>query len=271
MEALTLLPRKEKENNRELAYRILRFNIMSLTLPPGATLNENEIAEQLSISRTPVHEALITLKAEYLVDILPQSGSFVSYISLRNIQEGLFMRSTLEPAIYKQLCGNTPMEYLQRMEENLKAAANITVHHEQIETASQGAEAPGFSESADPGCAAGIDSGYTTGIDRSHTDQLIKLDDQFHKLAYFAAQKPVLWNAMRTVCSHFQRIRYQGSLLMKQDLTCIHNEHSQLYDYLLLGGLPDFDIDEYYQVHLSYFKTYFSRLLKENPQYFKYE
>lgn len=236
MNPLTILSRKEKENNREFAYRILRFNIMSLALPPGATLNENELAEQLCVSRTPVHEALTSLKAEYLVDILPQSGSFVSYILLGNVQEGLFLRSTIEPAIYRQLCGNAPLEYLQLMEENLK-------------------ETYGIAENTS----------------NDYTDDLIRLDDNFHKLAYLAAQKPILWKSMRMVCSHFQRIRYLGSLLMKQDLSCIHQEHQMLYDYLLLGGLPDFDIDVFYCNHLSYFKSYFTKLTKEHPQYFKYK
>ena len=52
--------KREKENNREYAYRLLRSNIMTLQLMPGATLNEGELTELLGISRTPIHEAIIS-------------------------------------------------------------------------------------------------------------------------------------------------------------------------------------------------------------------
>ena len=78
---------------------------MTFGLEPGEALSEAEICEQLSVSRTPVHEALTMLKSEYLVDIVPQSGSYVSLISLKHIREGVFLRSTVEPCLlYTSRC-----------------------------------------------------------------------------------------------------------------------------------------------------------------------
>lgn len=233
MNQLTILPRKTTENNREYSYRILRYNIMTLVLEPGATLNENEIAEQINVSRTPVHEALTKLKSEYLVDIVPQSGSSVSLISLRNIREGLFMRTTIEPVIYRQLAGTIEGKYLTQMEENLAEADRMIL-----------------------------------SIEDDSIDRYIKLDDQFHKIAYVAAQKTILWAAMKQVCSHFQRIRYQESILIKKDLTHISGEHKKLYEYLLLGGDSFFNLETFYHEHLSYFKGYFAQILSEYPDYF---
>lgn len=45
---------------------------MSFKLLPGEPLDETVISEQFGTSRTPVREALILLKNEKLVDILPQ-------------------------------------------------------------------------------------------------------------------------------------------------------------------------------------------------------
>lgn len=234
MNELTILPRKPKENNREYSYRVLYYNIMTLKLPPGITINENEIAEQLHISRTPVHEALTMLKSEYLVDIVPQSGSTVTLISLRNIREALFMRATIEPAIYRQLVGSISSEYLKKMADNLDEAHKLITADENEEAA----------------------------------DLFIKLDDEFHKIAYLAAQKPNLWKATSAVCSHFLRIRYQESILIKEDLSHIYGEHKQLYNYLLFGGTKFFDMDEFYDAHLFYFKSYFLQVLDKYPQYF---
>ena len=64
-------------------------NIMTLQLQPGCQLSEAELCEQLAMSRTPVHEALMMLKSEWLVDVLPQRGSIVSKISVPYLNEAL--------------------------------------------------------------------------------------------------------------------------------------------------------------------------------------
>ena len=85
---LLMDPRQPDENNRAYAYRILRKNIMNIQLQPGCQLSEAELSEHLVMSRTPIHEALMMLKGEWLVDVLPQRGSIVSKISIQYINEG---------------------------------------------------------------------------------------------------------------------------------------------------------------------------------------
>ena len=102
---LLLDVRRMDENNRTYAYRMLRKNIMTLQLQPGCQLSEAELCEQLAMSRTPVHEALMMLKSEWLVDVLPQRGSIVSKISVPYLNEGFAMRRILEPALLRGLAG----------------------------------------------------------------------------------------------------------------------------------------------------------------------
>ena len=102
---LLLDVRRMDENNRAYAYRMLRKNIMTLQLQPGCQLSEAELCEQLAMSRTPVHEALMMLKSEWLVDVLPQRGSIVSKISVPYLNEGFAMRRILEPALLRGLAG----------------------------------------------------------------------------------------------------------------------------------------------------------------------
>ena len=75
MRNLQLIKREETENNREYVYRLLRYNIMCLRMIPGEIIRENDIAKMLKVSRTPVHEAVLMLKENYLVEVLPQSSS----------------------------------------------------------------------------------------------------------------------------------------------------------------------------------------------------
>ncbi len=62
------------ETNREYALRVIRDNIISLDIRPGSLIGEQEIAKELGLARTPVHEALLELSKSKIVDILPQKG-----------------------------------------------------------------------------------------------------------------------------------------------------------------------------------------------------
>ena len=54
---------------------------------PGYQGSEQEIASQLGMSRTPVHEAIIRLQEEGLVRVLPRRGVVVCAISPDDMRE----------------------------------------------------------------------------------------------------------------------------------------------------------------------------------------
>src|SRR5436190_11927138 len=78
------------------AYAALRDAIVSTELEPGRQISENEIAEKLGVSRTPVREALARLSDDQLVQIVPQLGTFVSRISVSGVDDAQFLREALE-------------------------------------------------------------------------------------------------------------------------------------------------------------------------------
>ncbi|MEG0339412.1 MAG: GntR family transcriptional regulator, partial [Oscillospiraceae bacterium] len=77
---LTYFVPNQNENSRAFAYRLLRNNIMTLKLVPGTVIKEGELSRQLNMSRTPIHEAITALKDEWLVEVVPQSGTKVTLI-----------------------------------------------------------------------------------------------------------------------------------------------------------------------------------------------
>lgn len=87
-----------RASTRTHVYTVLRRAIISLELLPGQALSENELAARYSVSRTPVREALIRLADDGLVEVVPQLGTFVSRISVRDVVEVQFIRETLERA-----------------------------------------------------------------------------------------------------------------------------------------------------------------------------
>ena len=74
----------------------LRDRIVALELAPGSALPEKEFAESFGVSRTPVREALLRLAEEQLVDIYPQSGTFVAPIRVSVVQDAMVIRNALE-------------------------------------------------------------------------------------------------------------------------------------------------------------------------------
>lgn len=80
----------------DVVYATLRQAILQRGLAAGERLHVDQLAKQLSVSRTPVREALNLLSAEGLVDIVPRSGTFVKHLSAQDLEEVFDVRICLE-------------------------------------------------------------------------------------------------------------------------------------------------------------------------------
>lgn len=115
-------PASDKSKSQRV-YNHLRRRIRDLEIPPGAPLRKNEIALECGVSRAPVSEAIARLAAEGLVDVFPQSGSFVSPIRPEDIREAMFMRLGLEIEAVKRVALEADPALLARLEANVEAQA----------------------------------------------------------------------------------------------------------------------------------------------------
>jgi len=84
----------------------IRQAIVTLALPPGASIDKTAICAQLGVSRFPVSEALGRLQVEGLVDIAPQRGSTVSLVRIADVREYMLIRKALESEALRVLIGN---------------------------------------------------------------------------------------------------------------------------------------------------------------------
>lgn len=80
---------------QEVAER-LRQRIFSHELPPGTWIDEQALAIDYGISRTPLREALKVLAAEGLVTLKPRRGCYVTEISERDLDEIFPLMAMLE-------------------------------------------------------------------------------------------------------------------------------------------------------------------------------
>lgn len=80
-------PIKDVQSLRDRAYEEIKREILKLGLEPGQFLSIGDLAKQLSVSRTPVRDALLQLEREGWVTVLPFKGAYVSVISVKDIED----------------------------------------------------------------------------------------------------------------------------------------------------------------------------------------
>jgi DNA-binding GntR family transcriptional regulator len=76
--------------------RHLREQIISGALPAGERVNETRVTRELSLSRSPVREALRILESEGLVTLEPHRGARVRGVSEQDLEEIFDLRLMIE-------------------------------------------------------------------------------------------------------------------------------------------------------------------------------
>lgn len=76
---------RKRGSGAQYVYSVLRDEILDLTLAPGSPIDEIRLSERLSMSRTPIREALVRLASEGLVTTLPNRSTVVSNIDFINL------------------------------------------------------------------------------------------------------------------------------------------------------------------------------------------
>ncbi len=96
------------------AYAELRDRIVTLTIPPGAPINEDSLGRELDMGRTPVREAIKRLALENLVAVYPRRGTFASEINITDLALISDVRVQLEGhAAYRAAQRVTPAQRVQ--------------------------------------------------------------------------------------------------------------------------------------------------------------
>lgn len=91
MKKLTNIP-----NLTELTYRSIKEHLLDGTLSEGTRLTEEQLANQLGISKSPVREALNRLEAEGLICIESRRGAYVREFSTKEVRDLYDFREVLE-------------------------------------------------------------------------------------------------------------------------------------------------------------------------------
>lgn len=109
-------PVDQPKSLKQVAYENLHQAIFSRVLIQGEVYTERELATRLSISRTPVREALLELAAKDLVVLVPRKGIKVKTFERRDWQDIFELRQALEVAAVEKVAGVARAEDVAMME-----------------------------------------------------------------------------------------------------------------------------------------------------------
>lgn len=225
---MTVPQKYERESNRDFALRAIRENIVNLELKPGSMVSEQEIADALNLSRTPVHEALQEIALTGIINVVPQKGSYVCYINMDYVDEAIFCRATLESAIAQMACKNAGDSDIARLEENLS-----------------------------------LQEFYVT---KNNVEKFMELDNEFHHIIYEIANKKLCYKLMKMVNIHHDRIRElhlhssnPNAVLEehKAILECFKTQDGEKVKDLIVKHVTKFylDADEIKKKYAQYFEN----------------
>ena len=120
------------------AYQRLRDALRSGVLKPGDRIMEVPIAKQLSVSRTPVRDAIRRLEAEGLLEHEPRAGLVVASLDRRGAAELYEMREVLEGTaarLFTRHASEIEVEHLLElvaMEKTLKSGDELAAHNQRF-------------------------------------------------------------------------------------------------------------------------------------------
>lgn len=227
-------PAVNGNSSSALIYQTLRREIVSLARRPGDPISEKELGQLFGVSRTPIREAVLRLAAEQLVEIAPQSGTYVARIPLAALGEAIVIRRALEEVTVREAATRIARSQAALIEANLERQRE----------------------------AALID-------DR---DAFHEADEQFHGAIAEAAGYPGIWNTVLQVKVQIDRYR-RLTLPQPGRMLRLVEEHAAIAHAIAahepdravaaldihMDGLRD-GLDEFPGLNPSYFYTDPSRL-----------
>lgn len=115
----------DKENGSEkipaerLVYEIIKKRILNLELRPGEFINDQEIAAELNLSRTPVRDAFRRLEFEGLLNSQMRKGWQVSPLSLEDIREIFEIKRVLQGLLSYQAALCTDLTLRNKLRDEI--------------------------------------------------------------------------------------------------------------------------------------------------------
>jgi DNA-binding GntR family transcriptional regulator len=227
------LKHPERRSLGDQIYEWLREEIVYVKLKPGAMIYENEIADKLGVSRTPVREAFRLLANEQLISIEPQRGTRIAPISASKVSEAWFVRQRLETGAFRLAA--------ERWNETV-------------------------AEQYDRQLASLLEQ-QTAAADERDAFRLLKLDEDMHRLIIQITGNHTLMQVVMQMRAHLNRVRYLALTISGTErLERIVAEHRAILEAIRSRDVAR--TEQLLEVHLSKLNVELPELQARYREYF---
>lgn len=166
----------DRPNLRDQVYDFVKEMIIMREIKPDEKINEEQLAERLRVSRTPIRETLCRLENEGIVKVIPRRGAFVVRQCKEKVIEILQIREVLEGLVAWLVTQNRDEKTLDKLKRCLERISS-------------------------------------TPEEDGHLQKYTNADVEFHSLLLDASNNHMLQNMMGIVNAHLQIIRLRTVVL----------------------------------------------------------
>lgn len=213
---------KRKESLKEVIYKDLKKKIVFCELLPGMPIQEDEIAREYNVSRTPVREALLQLSRENYITIEARKSTKVSKISFREMNEVIETRLIIEPYIVKSQSKMLDEDTVRKLEEIKKSFREISLD------------------------------------DVVSLRNFLSIDYEFHYLLVCLSENRLLIEFCQDVLQRSVRQWYLMCVSMEGRLSKAKDEHEKIIDLLIRGDFVNASKNLEQHIRAFYDLVYFN-------------
>lgn len=180
----------------EQVHKAILAEIAGGRLPPGGRIIQEQLAQELGVSRQPVQQALTLLRKEGVLSDAPGRGLQVAPLNLDHVRHMYEVRAVIEGLAFRNAAKNNAAEVARR-------------------------------------CPALIRAGRKAVADQSFA-AMIAADMALHHFIYAQSGNPLLAPSMETHWTQTQRV--MGEVLMRDDKPRdIWNQHEEMLNAVAAG------------------------------------
>lgn len=224
----------KRETLSDNAYHVIRDAIVSLRLEPGQMVYEAELGSTLGVSRTPIREAFRRLMAEELIEVQPQRGARIAYMSKKKIDEARFVRISLEANAFKEVAKlwNPEEVRFQKLYAQVK----------------------------------GILEDQKKMVDEQNFETFFQLDEKFHYTLLETLGNVTLISIINQMRGHLNRMRYL-ELQETKHMRRLVAEHEGIFDAIVTNNVEL--TERLLSEHILLLEGSMNDLIKKYAHYFR--
>ena len=179
-------------NTKEI-YQKLVDEILTCKWMPGDIISENMLAERFCTSRTSIRVVLQKLEQDMYVVIIPQKGTFVTFLDYQRISSSMFIRFHTEYAVLKIL--------LEVMTPEIESELRSIVNQYKVV--------------------------------REDAQDFLMRNRIFHRAMFKAAKQECVWEILQKIESSYLRYRFLSFKYIRSSASNFYKEHMDLIDTLV--------------------------------------